>query len=74
MRDKAITATRKSFDVARFLGIVSERRPDLIDAEIYPAFEVHEGVVTPERSLDFLASHDLSGAFRKQQEHSERLR
>ncbi len=47
-------------NIPRLFGIISERRANLVDAEIDAALEVYEGVVTPEAKLDFFPRHDLS--------------
>ena len=55
------------------LGIVIQRSPDLIDAEIDAPVEIHKCLVAPEGLPDFLARDYLARALRQQDQKLEML-
>jgi hypothetical protein len=56
------------------LGIVSERRSNLVNAKIDTALKIHKGLVIPEGMPDFFASDHLAGAPGKQGQNSKGLK
>ena len=56
------------------VGIIAERRPDLVDALVHPVLEVNKGFPSPELLLNFVTSHDLAGVTGEQGQQLERLR
>src|SRR5260370_12467072 len=73
-RDESVASPGKSLDVARRLGIVSQRRPDLVDGEVQPLLKIHEGFVAPDLLLHLFPSYQLAGTGGEQDENFERLR
>ena len=65
-RKKAVSAARKGFDVERFIGIVPEHGPDLVDAFVHSVFEVTVGCPTPDLRLNIITGHNLAGLTSKQ--------
>ena len=72
--DEAIAAPGKRFHIPGVLSVVSQSVTNLLYAEIKPALKINEGIVSPERLLNFLAVNNLSRPIRKQKEYAEWLR
>jgi hypothetical protein len=55
------------------VGIVGQRGPNLIYAEVDAAIEVHERVAAPHTVLNFFPRDDVPGPLCEQQQYTERL-
>lgn len=72
--EKAVAATGKSLDVAGLVGVVGERRANLVDREIDAVLEIHEGGTRPKMEADFLARNNGARALGEKLEQAKRLR
>ena len=70
---ETIAPAGQGLDEARRLGIVPERRADLLDAVVEPLLHVHVHVVRPERRLDFVARDEVARAVQEHRKDLERL-
>jgi hypothetical protein len=59
-RDEPVAAPRQSLDVDRRLGIVAERRANLLDAKIYAVLEVYERAIWPDLLPQFISSDQFA--------------
>ena len=71
--DETIAASRQRLDVTRRVGLITERDPDLLDAEVQPLVEVDEGVAAPDLAAQLFAGHDVAGAAHEEGEDLEGL-
>jgi hypothetical protein len=55
------------------LGVVSQRRSNLLDAEVHTLVEIHEGVGAPEFLPDVLAVENMARPAGQQGQETERL-
>src|SRR5579862_1323440 len=72
--DEAVTTPWQRFNVAGLFWVVSKHHTYLVHARVDTSLEVHERVLAPQRSPDFLARHNLFGASCKQLQHLKGLR
>lgn len=70
---KAIPASAQSLDLIRPISAFRKNTPDLADAEIQAAIEVHYDIITPDFAVQFFASHQVAGSLHEEQEHTHRL-
>src|SRR5258705_6480 len=66
-------AAGKRVDEPRGLRVVAQRLPDLVDAEVQAAVEVHERVLAPQLLADLLAGDDVARTAGQQEQDLERL-
>jgi hypothetical protein len=66
--EEPISALWNCLDVARILGIVLQRLPELANRYAEAAVEIDERIAGPEPTSKFLAADDFSGSF---QEHEK---
>lgn len=66
--------TGHGFQIEGIVGVIAERRPDLLDAFVHSLFKIDECVAAPELLLDFIASDELPGAAGEHRQKLERLR
>jgi hypothetical protein len=71
--DETIAAAGQGVDEPRRLRVVAQRLPDLVDAEVQAAVEIHEGVLPPQLLADLLARHHVAGAAGEEEQNLERL-
>jgi len=72
-RDKPISLPRQRFDEPRRLSRIVERSPNPLDGGIDPVVEVGEGLLLPERVLEFVTSDQPALALDQQRQHFQRL-
>src|SRR5207249_11786682 len=72
-RHEAIALARQSLDKSWIFGRVFQRLAQLLDGLVQTLIEVAEGVVRPERPLQFLPRDQLPRAPQQQRENFERL-
>jgi hypothetical protein len=71
--NKAITATRESFDVARIVGRIAEGLTQFVHRSVQAMAEVHKGILRPDSFSQFFPGHELAGVFEKRGENFEWL-
>ena len=66
MINKTVAQTWQRLDIAWFIGGIAERSPKLFNRIVESVFEINESIGRPELLLDFVPSHNLSGAVQQQ--------
>ena len=72
--DEAVALARDRLYEPRVLRRVAQRRAHLQNAEVEPALEVDERVLSPEMRLEIVAQHDLARSGHEKGEHTRWLR
>jgi hypothetical protein len=73
-KKEAVPAAREGFDEVWMRSIISQRGPNLVDSEIDAAFEIDEGIASPDVLMNLVPGDDLPCPLGKHQQHSELLR
>jgi hypothetical protein len=71
--NKTIPALRKSFDVARLIGVVPQSSPQFVDCLVQASFEIDKCIRGPELFAELFPRHHLARTFQKQHQRLERL-
>ncbi len=71
--EKAVAATRDSFDEARIFGGITQCAAQALDGGIQAVVEVHEGVRRPQLAAQLFPGDHLTGPFEKECQELERL-
>jgi hypothetical protein len=72
--NKSVAHARERFDVTRLFRVVAEDCAYLVDREIDPVLEIHEGRVAPQMALNLFPGDNLSRMTREKRQNSKRLR
>jgi len=71
--EKAVAATRESFDEARIFCGITQCAAQALDGGIQAVVEVHEGVRRPQLAAQLFPGDHLAGPFKKECQELERL-
>ena len=72
-RQETVAAPRQGFDESWIVGGIAQSVPEALYGGVQAMVKVDERVGRPESLLEFIAAHDLPGAFEKHGEELEGL-
>jgi len=72
-RQEAVAVTRNGFDVARVLGGIAQRGPQLGHGFVQAAVKINEGVHRPELVAKLFPSHHFAGVIEQEAQDLEGL-
>jgi hypothetical protein len=71
LSNQPVAVARQSFYVARLIGVITKRSPQLPDGGVDGVVEIYEGVGVPQTLAEFLAGNPLPRLVHKDSENLE---